>query len=250
MKKIRGQASFFDGLMFLFIVIFSVSLVFITLNSYASAQDKVLRTAYLANYLESSAKMVYYLDVSTLQNVKSYCKDKEVSTDSPTSVYCKTDYDLDCSILNKYKGRISVADLVKKDLDSSDGSGIFDDKYGTSEQFGRTSARCAMKEVMKPFTLSGYRYITEFGEASTASDKIIYPPDKKYVSDYIFTQAYAEKALVDSSLDCAKISSDQLLVIRTPFKLLEVDQSAQTINSQNYIMRTCLWPTNDLTVKN
>ncbi|MEK6843627.1 MAG: hypothetical protein AABY04_04010, partial [Candidatus Micrarchaeota archaeon] len=227
-----------------------------TLNTYAVAQDKVLRTAYLSNYLESSAKMVYYLDVATLQNVKSYCKDTELSIESATSYYCKPQYDLDCSILNKYKGRISISDLVKKDLDSSDDSNPlsnFDDKYGSSEQYGRTAARCAMKEVMKPFTFSGYRYITEFGDASSASDVIVHPQDEKYASDFMFTSTYADMVVKDptlkSSLDCAKIASDQLLVIRTPFKLLEVDPASQTVKSRNYIMRTCLWPTNDLTVK-
>lgn len=251
----RGQASFFDGIMFMLIVMVSVSLMFVSINNYSTAQDKVLRTAYFSNYLQSTAKMLYYLDVSSLQQVQSYCKDQNFHGNAPpnTGYYCKAAYDMDCSGLKNYKGHISVADLLKKDLDYTDNPGNsrtnLDDRYGTSIQLGRTALRCAMKEVMKPFTFSGYRYITEPAEASTEDDAVIYAEGQKFASDFMFSPKYQLLTVEEQKqFDCKMVStlkySDQLLVIRTPFKLLTMQNDA--FSSTGYVLRTCLWPSNDL----
>ncbi|MFH1442561.1 MAG: hypothetical protein ABIG96_00855 [Candidatus Micrarchaeota archaeon] len=262
--NLKAQASFFDGIMFMLLVIFSISLIFISFNSYSVAQDKVLRTAYLSNYLQSTAKALYYIDASSLSEVKSYCNDRELSA-APGVIgtyYCKPQYALDCSGLGRYKGQISVADLVKKDLDPSDTGGVrgaFDDKFGSSDQMGRTALRCAMKEIMKPFTFSGYRYLTEVAEAITAGDNVIYAKDKKYSSDFMFSPRFANlPAVAQDEFDCgsvsgeASIASDQLLVIRTPFRILTKKSiniggtDAGTFESKNYVLRTCLWPSKDV----
>ncbi len=255
MDKLRAQASFFDGILFMLVVIASVSLMFLSLNTYAVAQDKVLRTAYLSTYLQSSAKMIYFVDAATLRSVKDYCNDPELSTGGG-SYYCTGGeaYKLNCNELGRFQGRISVADLVKKDVDYSDGSNQYknlDDKYGTADQLGRTALRCAMKEVMKPFTFSGFRYITEVAEAATGTDAVIYAADQKYASDFMFSPKFqALTAVKKQSFDCEAISSDpevqsdQLLVIRTPFKILRL--AASGFESDNYVLRTCLWPSNDI----
>ncbi|MFH0971247.1 MAG: hypothetical protein V1835_01640 [Candidatus Micrarchaeota archaeon] len=254
MGRYRAQASFFDGIMFMLIVVFSVSLVFVNLNTYAVAQDKVMRTAYLSNYLQSVAKVAYFLDVSTLKDVRGYCADAEFSKGAG-SFYCReangvnlgTKYNMDCDSLKEYKGHISVADLVKKDIDPSDDSGYFDDKFGDSRQMGRTALRCAMKEIMKPFSFSGYRYITEVAEASTSSDNVRYAADEKYASDFMFTNTFQNSAPAypyRNDFGCEKVNSDQLLVIRTPFKILMMEDGQ--FQAEPYVLRTCLWPSMDI----
>ena len=264
MSKLRAQASFFDGIMFMLLVLFSISLVFISFNNYSIAQDKVLRTAYLSNYLQSSAKALYYIDAASLSEVKSYCNDPELSAPNPGRpgiYYCKGQYSMDCLGLNKYKGRISVADLMKKDLDPSDTNAAvpgFDDKYGKSEQMGLTALRCAMKEILKPFTYSGYKYISEVAISGTGhlgDDQVVYAKDQLYASDFMYTKRYQDlDADTKNNFGCVVISinaavqSDQLLVIRTPFKVLvKTDgSSGSSFGASDFVLRTCLWPTKDV----
>lgn len=262
MGKQRAQASFFDGLMFMLITVISVTLIFLSLDAYSAANDKVLRTAYLSNYLQSSAKMLYYVDVSTLKNIKDYCNDPEFVGNLPggSGYYCrnKENNALHCDGLSKYQGRVSVADLIKRDVDDSDGQGNFDDKFGTSEQKGRTALRCAMKEIMKPFTFSGYRYLTEIAEARVTEDRVIHATEEKIASDFIFSDNYTKTAAGDpyrSAFSCQSVGSDQLLVIRTPFKILTLKEAGgpnpagnKQFDTNNYVLRTCLWPSNDLSV--
>ncbi|MFH1443075.1 MAG: hypothetical protein ABIG96_03500, partial [Candidatus Micrarchaeota archaeon] len=115
-QRKRAQASFFDGILFMLTVVFSVSLIFITLNTYGVAQDKVLRTAYLANFLQSTSKAVYYIDVSTLKDVLSYCKDPDANPGAKNGLYSGyycingntgQKFDLDCSELANYHGRVT-----------------------------------------------------------------------------------------------------------------------------------------------
>ncbi|MEK6953448.1 MAG: hypothetical protein AABX01_00450 [Candidatus Micrarchaeota archaeon] len=267
--KKRAQASFFDGVLFMLTAVFSVSLIFITLDNYGVAQDKLLRTAYLANYMQSTSKALYYLDVSTLWDVKSYCKDADTNpgiADNPGATvgyYCNEGgpgekYDLDCKNLSQYSGRVTVADLLKKDADTTDGTagqpgGLLDDKFGTSAQMGRTALRCAMKEIMKPFTFSGYRYISEIADATGEQgigDFPKYMEGQKYASDYMFTKAFREDIdeKARNELDCSKIDSNQLLVIRSPFKILELNDEGDNkgkFTSRNYVLRTCIWPSDE-----
>ncbi len=236
------------------ITVFAVSMVFLSLDSYAVAQDKVMRTAYFSNYLQSLAKSVYYIDVSTLRNVESYCDDDELSGGAQ-SAYCKQKdnagndkYGMDCSDLGIYKGRISVADLVKKDLDYSDeDNGRLDDAFGDSKQMGRMALRCSMKEVMKPLTFSGYSYLTEVAKAGP-TDVVVHANENKYASNYMFHENFlALEEMQKSTFDCAMVSNNatiggaQLLVVRTPFTLILVKDG--TFETANYVLRTCVWPT-------
>jgi hypothetical protein len=244
------------------VTVVSVSIIFLSFSSYSVAQDKVLRTAYLTNYLQSAAKAIYFIDASTLQGVLSYCGDDQLSSGA-SLYYCKngkleTDaYYLNCDGLKVFKGHITVADLLKKDLDYSDGTdpqNNLDDRYGTSKQLGRTALRCAMKEIIKPLTFSGYKYNTEVAQAGISSDTVVKPINETYASDFMFSPNYQSKKTADPNFavtfDCFKVAtvpgiqSDQLLVIRTPFKLLRLEPSG--FKSDNYVFRTCLWPSNDI----
>ena len=266
-SRTRGQASFFDGVLFMLTVVFSISLIFVTLNNYGVAQDRVLRTSYLANYLQSTSKALYYIDVSTLQDVQSYCEDRDMTPQGPDSdfYYCKEGmpnppgkYHMDCSTLKNYSGHVTVADLLKKDADPSDkdvmgdeGKGAVDDKFGTSSQAGRTALRCAMKEIMKPFTFSGYRYITEIADsADLTKDVVKHAKDQKYASDYMFSAEFQRlPELRKQTFDCGWANSSQVLVIRTPFKILLLtknDAGSDMFASLNYVLRTCLWPSSDV----
>ena len=66
----RGQASLFDGITFLLLATLASTLMFVQSNSYGVEESKVLRSAYVLNYMQSVVKAMYYLDASTLQDRK------------------------------------------------------------------------------------------------------------------------------------------------------------------------------------
>ena len=288
----RAQAALFDGLMFLMLVIFAVGMMFTSLNSYTISQDKVMRSAYQINYVQSSMKAIYYLDASTLQNVKSYCQEYKAkcpipSTDcpeQPTTIARLCDssgsdsLDTECDRLKDYTGQTTVADLLK--LDAADPPGIanylmvpagpkLDDFFGNAKQPGRKAARCAMKEIMKPFAFSGYDYFVEVmdpgscsqatptagGALTTTCNDIPIPliaTDKKYISNFIFTKTFDANYTANGKVSCDDVQSDQLLVVRTPFKLMKgataiiggiiTEDLSAGFSSKNLVLRTCLWP--------
>ena len=148
-----------------------------------------------------------------------------------------------------------------------------DDQFGYAKQPGRTAARCAMKEIMKPFAFSGYDYFVEVmdpGSCSQATPTAGGTPtttckdqpiplianDKKYISNFIFTQEFeglhSPAPGTDNPVSCDDVQSDQLLVVRTPFKLMKgataniggiiTEDLSAGFTSKNLVLRTCLWP--------
>ncbi|MBU1197600.1 hypothetical protein KJ765_03735 [Candidatus Micrarchaeota archaeon] len=300
MRSRKAQASFFDGILFLMVVVFSVAMIFVTLNSYTVSQDRALRSAYFMNYLQSTAKALYFIDVNTLGDVETYCADLGGAN---SERYCKTlasnndRFDrftlsdgssidtFDCPSLTDYSNLITVADLLKKDVspivggiildesfttDSATGT-FLDDHYGHSNQRGRTALRCSMKEIMKPFTFSGYHYMSEVTRsteiAGAAILDVAIPPayianDLGYASDFMYLYRPGEGTGLEyapfletgsgpplEAFDCAKIDSNQLLVLRSPFKIIvgALDSSNSRnprggFESLNLVLRLCLWP--------
>lgn len=285
----RGQASFFDGILFLLVVVFSVSLVFVTLNAYTAAQDKALRSAYLVNYLQSAAKSLYYLDVTTLKDIPNYCQDPGLGegTKKPFCDGIADPFPMNClgtpenPRLEAYPNQVTVADLLKKDVSStkggltgsgedatfSKGSGTFlDDYYGQSQQFGRTALRCAMKELMKPFTFSAYHYVAEVAYTSGSGGQTVDNPitpktqenDFGYASDAMYFPEFAPYRTGTGvggtvpDFGCGKVASSQLLVLRSPFKIILGVTSAgdpaksriplNGFEEKNLAFRICLWP--------
>lgn len=267
-KTFKGQATFFDGLLFLLLVIFSLSLVFVSLNSYSEAQDRALRSAYLVNYLQSTTKALYYIDVNTLKDVETYCDDLGSGT---VDKYCKpginedwysknanNDLIFDCNKLGDYPNYITVADLLKKDVTPAPGHAPFmDDLFGTSNKHGRTALRCSMKEMMKPFTFSGYQYLAEVtrpgGGGGLSVESGITPeyvPPKEdygYASSFLYDGQFSayNSSVSPSPFDCANVSSSQLLVLRSPFQVIENEgiPGSTSFKPNPWAFRLCLWPT-------
>ncbi len=184
----RAQAAIFDGILFLLIASVSVAMMFVFVNQYGVEQDNAIRSSHMLNYVESAVKEIYYLRVDTLARVT----DDGYSTHAPgvltgasrnaykdpTHAYYKLDdAAFGCPLLAKYSGPITVADLMKRDL----GDGQFDNRQSSAHidpvtgelpaggatpppsalQPGLLAFRCALKEIMKPFTTGGFRYYAE-----------------------------------------------------------------------------------------
>ncbi|HLC38043.1 MAG TPA: hypothetical protein VJI71_01175 [Candidatus Norongarragalinales archaeon] len=194
-KRLKGQAAITDAIILLLIAAFSSTLIFSFVGEWGNDQDSVLRSAYVLNYMQSVVKAMYYVDASTLENIGNDGLDvygKEF-TGNPSSPFVASDeYDLDdadfgCRVLENYPGTLRVTDLLKRDLgdsvpsdlaaafSSSPPTGLpyLDDKFGEAKVPGRTAMRCVMKELMKPFAFSGYRYYSE----------VLYPRDTTLSSD-------------------------------------------------------------------
>ncbi len=289
----RGQAVFFDGILFLLVVIFSVSLVFISLNAYTTAQDRAINSAYFMNYMQSVSKSLYYVDARTLGwegpmpgtfggggKVLDYCHDLgyQPATGSWSDYYCEASdadfYPLGCSKLKDYPPLITVMDLLKKDISDpptvpSAVYATLNDSFGGSKQLGKTALRCAMKEVMKPFTFSGYHYLAEVTHTTGSSgiEQPILPShegslDKKFASDVMYTDFFKRlptpnppAVVIDeqANFDCGKTGSRQLVAIRSPFMILvgkggggELHGvSSSGFEQVNLAFRVCAWPSNE-----
>src|SRR3990167_7604740 len=169
-KKFRGQAAITDALILLFISIFASLLIFSFIGTWGEDQDQVLRSAYVLNYMQSVSKALYYVDSSTLSEVKSddidvYKKALAASGFETNNYYDLGSPDYGCGQLAKYPGTLRVTDLMKRDLADSDpevsAKPLLNDQFGNAQVPGRTAVRCALKELMKPFAFSGYKYYFE-----------------------------------------------------------------------------------------
>ncbi len=192
----RSQAAIFDGILFLLIASVSVAMMFVFVNQYGVEQDNSIRSAHMLNYVQSAVKEIYYVRVDTLAHVTDdgyNAYDPGVLSGSAHSAYIDpkhpyyklNDATTGCPLLAQYKGPITVADLMKRDL----GDGQFDDRQSSAHtdasgilptsgstpipnaiQPGKLAFRCALKEIMKPFTTGGFRYFAEIlRPASTSS---------------------------------------------------------------------------------
>ncbi|MFH1107393.1 MAG: hypothetical protein V1787_05870 [Candidatus Micrarchaeota archaeon] len=279
MARLRSQAVFFDGILFLLVVIFSISMVFVALNAYTNSQDRTLSSAYVMNYQQSVTKALYYVDVASMAlkpgvsnsqgggvPVKDYCHD--LSGGDNAKYYCKnsagTAFEFVCSKLAPYPMLTTVMDLVKKDVSDPEGVRMLNDKFGNADQHGKTALRCAMKEFMKPFTFSGYHYLAEITEAPAGStgETPILPYreegtdfDKKYASDVMFAKEFSPSGLSASEMkifqeqfDCSKVNSAQLMSMRSPFTVLVAKTGSslrEGFMKKNMAFRVCLWPSTE-----
>jgi len=236
----RAQAALFDGILFLLLVTFSVSMMYAYLTSYGVAQERTLRSSHEINFMQELVKTIYSVDVSTLKGVPKWEAD---SKEKLNPAYA----DLNCSKLTPYEGRISVAELLKKDLSDFSGSAcgedtncqsksLLDDKFGESDAPGATALRCALKEFMKPFTFSGMEYLAEveneFAHRVTARNST-------------GQEIVMGNTKIASCEEAANLYND-LLAVRAPFRI-RVDINSGLPLYQNtpktftYTLRVCTW---------
>ncbi|MCX6767548.1 MAG: hypothetical protein NTY90_02340 [Candidatus Micrarchaeota archaeon] len=224
---VKGQAALFDGIMFLLITTMSVGMMYSAMVTYGESQDRVMRSAHVINYMQSIMKSIYFMDASTLGGVH---------VPAPQAA------NLDCRNLSKWKGTISVADLVKKDLADPTANSL-DDKFGSADAPGKTALWCLMSEVMKPFTQAGYKYAAEV-------------LDEQFYQTYRDSQSFVitDSAEVQSNMGdafprggqlglCDSVSNNfkEAITVAAPFRILVEDQNGNPVTKQ-YLMRVCVWP--------
>ncbi|MEM4255335.1 MAG: hypothetical protein QXR53_03330 [Candidatus Norongarragalinales archaeon] len=276
--EMKSQAAITDAIILLLVSIFSSVLIFNFVGTWGEDQDQVLRSAYVLNYMQSVSKALYYVDASTLTGVGSDGIDvyKKALTQSGFETNAK--YDLDdsddgCAQLQDYPGTLRVTDLMKRDLADSDptlavGGAMpkLDDSFGTppggARVPGRTAVRCALKELMKPFSFSGYKYYFEAilsqdapGIAGGTPQGIVH-----YIGPEITNSkdlnvvgvetagGYSNKAQNGAASEVpgcfsALRSGYQILAVSSPFQVLYSDTSGGSLDSKfiKYKTRICIW---------
>lgn len=243
--KRKGQAALFDGILFLVIVMFSVSMLYAFLTSYGTAQERTLRSSHELNFLQTVVKAIYSVDVSTLGGVPKW-------EGSPSEVINPAYADLDCNKTKEFKGRFSIAELLKKDLSDFSGTNCggdqacqslskLDDKFGTSDAPGTTALRCALKEYMKPFTYAGMEYMMEVYTQDGPLRVPIMPKDGTGVDmAAISNHPPGAEPKIQSCDDAAQVYSD-LLAVRTPFRIRGDIGVLGTPKTYTYTLRLCVW---------
>lgn len=235
-SSMKGQASLFDGITFLLLATLASGIVFSQAGGFGVEEGKVIRSAYVLNYMQMVVKTVYYLDASTLQFV------------TPEGLLAYNDLAGECSKLRDYPGNVGVADLMKRDL--TEQVPRFDDLFEGSNVLGKTSARCAMKELMKPFAFAGYNYLVEVLDANLA-DQVnhpagapvigsVTPPDRKVTNQVL--QATGFK-LNDCDEVSRMVADSQAVAV--PFQIVYTVNSPSGGISQStryYKLRFCIWP--------
>ncbi|MBI5229672.1 hypothetical protein HY991_06190 [Candidatus Micrarchaeota archaeon] len=242
MVKKRGQAALYDGIMFLLLTGLSTSVVFVFISSYGNAQEQALRNAHFLNYLESVMKAMYYVDASNIAHASDSMPPQE------QALYPN----LNCRNLGNW-GMVSVAELLKKDLadpGSSTSDVKLDGKFGNDALApGKNAMRCAMKEIMKPFSYSGYKYLVEVvdpactGPSCTAG--AIYTAGEKITNSQIPNNGGALFSCDDVLSHLGE--SKKLMAVSTPFRILWVDNADanKPTKIRNYLLRICVWPTTE-----
>ena len=274
-KKLRAQAAIIDALILLLVSIAASMLIFNFVGTWGEDQDQVLRSAYVLNYMQSVSKALYYVDSSTLSEIKSDGLDVYEKALTATGFETNPQYDLSspdygCNQLKEYPGTLRVTDLMKRDLADSNPIPIggempkLDDKFGNAQVPGRTAVRCALKELMKPFAFSGYKYyfeaiLSQQPEASgiTAGESTALV---HYVGPEITNSKDTEIVGVETSSGSTIKQTNgkgtvvpgcfsavdkglQILAVSSPFQVLYSDTSGGTLDSKfiKYKTRICIW---------
>jgi len=246
----RAQAALFDGIMFLLISSMSAAMMYSFMVTYGDSQDRVMRSSHVLNYMQSTMKSIYSVDVSTLENVPVI-----KAPDGKAAALCGD--------LGKWQGAITVGDLLKKDLSdpyqscgtpaatptAGDFCGIYDsgkldDKYGNAYTPGKTALWCLLDEVMKPFTQAGYKYLAEVLNGNQFQT---YPSNAEYViTNSLVVQANEGKSFARGQRLCEAVSENykDVLTVSAPFRILIEDDTGvpQTIQ---YVLRVCIWPSTE-----
>lgn len=233
----RGQASLFDGITFLTLSMFSIAFIFMALGNYGSLQQSVINKAHLTAYLMDSFKTIYYVDASTLSAVN--CADD--------AGYCKTGsaVDMGCGTLSNWRG-VTVAELLKRDLRDFDGASVggvyengLDDRYGMAPAPGKQAARCAFKEIFKPFTTAGYSYFVEFRRVVGSSLAFVPEPDMAITNVQALNSGTWKNAF---KCDGSSQVYSEMVVVTAPFQVFQCDAD-NICQSENYKLYACIWPT-------
>lgn len=250
--SVRGQAAIFDGIMFLMLVSISVALMFNFVGAYGQAQNKVLRSSHLLNYVHSIGKSLYFVDVSTVASVDLNNPNGAIPAKSLGQGVSELDPTYTCEKLAGYKSN-SVAELMKRDLSD----GFFDNKYGNDEDQGNTpgrlALRCAAAELMKPITSAGFDFNIDLlppgGNGNGRPPTSIRPidPDDKAVSNVNDVPELSQFLLGDAPTGCdgiaSKLRGKQLLAVTFPFSVFNENDDAEIrADKLQYTVRICVWP--------
>lgn len=271
----RSQAAITDAIILLLVASFSSALIFSFVGSWGSDHDAVLRSAYVLNYMQSVSKSMYYIDASTLQNVGSnglyvykYALKEAGDKIEFDTLNSPTEYDLDnrdkgCPYLAGYPGTLRVTDLLKRDLaddNPQDGEGHLpklDDKFGDAAVPGRTAMRCAVKELMKPFSFSGYKYYFEVLNLENPHDPEGEGDYVSYLGPEVSNSNDSRVIGLNRGLDQPKRTKSgdipgckavlragyDVLSVSSPFQVLYSKSSENSLDVRfvKYKTRICIW---------
>ncbi|MFH0835599.1 MAG: hypothetical protein V1834_00360 [Candidatus Micrarchaeota archaeon] len=270
---LKGQAAIYDGIMFLLLAAFSSALIFSFIQGFGTQQDRVMRSAFQLNQMQTVFKAIHYVDVNSLQGVSGSEYRQagvggivklvallEVPGDSSTVVYPGDPGDpldllhypryassgvyseMDCDNLKLYPRGITVADLLKKDLADNQ----LDNKFGTvAIAPGRLALRCALKELMQPISYAGFKYLAEVRSAEDPSVgiSVINPSFAVTNSVYLRNQPW-----FTSTSTCSDIQANlelNLFAVSTPFAVTveEYDAATNTHTSllKDFVLTICVW---------
>ncbi len=238
-RRTRAQAALFDGITFLMLASISAALIFSFVGSYGTSQDRVLRSAYVLNYMQSVVKASYYVDASTLSRVD----DSEVDLRGVTyrlPIYADLrDSTKGCPALSAYAGSNTVSDLLKRDLADVPPAGTdpdsyapnLDDQFDQAPVMGITAMQCAFKELMKPFSFSGYYY----GFDVFKGDNPVPVTQSTLVSQYPYIRRITnfepflkQDVGTGSVCETAKTVSQNVVSVRVPFKVVYIQPPASS----------------------
>jgi len=252
-ERFRAQAAIFDGINLLLLASISSALIFSFVSGYGTQQDRVLRSAYILNYMQSVVKASYFIDASTLKNIDN--RESTVNragnpTTTPLEIYQDlADSQTGCKALARYSGSFSVTELLKRDLAEKDAK--LDDRFDGTEAAGITAYKCAVKELMKPFWYAGFYYgfdVVDLDRADGAAVQVMPKggvpqyPQTRLVTDYpefLKNGAPSQFGLCAN----AKAISPDVVTVQVPFKVIYVDTTnfPPDRKLRTYALSFCIW---------
>ncbi len=237
----RGQAAVFDGITLLLLASLSSALIFSFIGSYGVQESRVIRSAYILNYMQSAMKTFYHVDASTLSAVNNQERD---SQGRPYSIPLYADLSLrpgGCDDLKAYRGSFTVADLLKRDL--AERVELLDDRFDGASVAGITAVRCVFKEIVKPFAFSGYYY--GFDVIGRDEQAIRYDKPEKTVTNF---EAFTKPGGLSTTGICVGAQSpdvgSDVISVAAPAKVVYIDPDAPnggTREIRSYTLRLCIW---------
>jgi len=116
-----------------------------------------------------------------------------------------------------------------------------DDKFGSAEVPGRTAMSCALKELMKPFAFSGFKYYFEVEHLQTQQLVGVDGPEITNSKDLRVVKA--GRRGVPFGCIAAKDAGYDILAVSSPFQVLYSDTSGGSLDSVfvKYKTRICIW---------
>lgn len=252
-RRSRAQAAIFDGINLLLLAAISSALIFSFVSTYGTQQDRVLRSAYILNYMQSVVKASYYIDASTLgkiDNRESTVNRVGNPTTTPLEIYKDlADPQTGCKALERYSGSFSVTELLKRDLAENDAK--LDDEFDGTKAAGITAYKCAIKELMKPFWYAGFYYgfdVVDMDRADGAAVRVMPKggvpeyPQTRLITDY---PAFLKNGAPDQFGLCANAKgiSPDVVTVQVPFKVIYVDTKTfpPDRHLRSYALSFCIW---------